>query len=435
MLYMSNVPTPEGAPNNANIHPWRQRLLYGTVCLAATVSMSCGTTDAAIEQQPTTTQTTYEVEDIPTPEECIQPSAADIAEVERLFTATTDPELAEAASESKMGLDYADHQKIQSKQAQKLGMHLYSFADSGFFYERPGKGELTPEQDDASFNDVYASAKEFLMQYGVELKIGAVNPEVGARIPTNEELDAYSSIKDIQKIVETISTFPEEVIREFGLDQIVLAKFDSVVTETGTANSYGGYYEGKGVLVIGLSDSSPDMDGTVGLPPSRVGETLLHEMTHLIDAETLCGIDFTVDAKFRAITPETVKYAEDIGQETPELGGYLDSESANQYTGANEYEPAQQTATESLVVSVLPYSFTNVQEDKATLGPVLLQANSLANELNFGKDSPILREKYLYMASRLYAAMPQFVRYMAATSLHFNDLFEKTAYADSPTRK
>lgn len=432
---MTNVPAPEGAPNNANIHPWRQRLLYGAVCLAATVSMSCDTTSSAPEQQPTTTQVTYEAQDLPMPEECIQPSATDIRDVEQLFTAANDPVLAEAASESQKGLDYGKYQRIQSIQAKKLGMHVNDFTDSDLLYTQPGKGEQNPEQNDASFDQVYTAAQEYLKQYGVELKIGAVKPELGARIPTDEELALPTAIKDVQKIVEIISTFPEESIREFGLRQIILARFDSIVNETGMPSAYGGYYDGDGVIVVGLSNDGPEADTTIS-SPSHAGETLLHEMMHVIDAEVLCGRDdFGVDTKFRAITPASVKYAKDIGLETPELGGYLDSESASLYMYPNEHSPAEETAKRSLIVSVSPYSFTDVQEDKATLGPALLQANSLSSQLSFGKESPILREKYLYMASRLYAAMPQFVRYLAATSIHYDGLFEKTAYADSPTHK
>ena len=151
---------------------------------------------------------------------------------------------------------------------------------------------------------------------------------------------------------------------------------------------------------------------------------------HKIDVELMCGTgSFTVDAGFRALNPSGVLYAEDLGAEHPEYGGYINREMFNASIGSTASGPSLEAAH---VIVESSYSLQNVQEDKATLGPTLLDADALTFALVNEQDKLTLWHKYRYMAARLFAVMPKYVEYMASVSNHTDLTLRHTENAINP---
>jgi hypothetical protein len=297
--------------------------------------------------------------------------------------------------------DNAEKQLIAKREvaAERYGLTIYDYRTEfrNLEHDLYAKGgQKVP------VSEYLEAAQDFSAKYGIKLSVPQKVPANPYGIQTEamdlNTLDAKQQEEmrfALYGFIENLGELPVEFVQTTGLKNVYVVKIDDKDTA-----GFADYINGGKFFV----------DGTKPLD----GETFTHELTHLWDAD-LCGNSEAIfhDPGFNKLNPSNI-YSQYPGSFTKtDRQGYKSYDSVVQSKRASTLSQKNKLSAYfrlfRKVVVTEDYSFTNVAEDKATLGQELFSPYDYRSIYN--KHQPILASKFAYLLARLYQKSPNIARY------------------------
>jgi hypothetical protein len=225
----------------------------------------------------------------------------------------------------------------------------------------------------------------------------------------------YSTKAQIVLAMNSMSKMPVTVIRESGVNTVVLGDFKD--------DHYDGYaFYGKGTIAMNVSQ--PKGTNFSDALNMHMPTLIDHEISHLLDNQLCAGLlgEFVDDPGYKSLNRafEYGKHKEKVLNEQ--------RETANLYTtlGAN-------TTDDSKAVVVKAYGANDVAEDKATLlGEVMLSTGSMSLlYVDANSDSIIIDEKVAMLLARLSEKDSKVGEYYTSM-IALTHLTQIVSYAEQP---
>ena len=264
------------------------------------------------------------------------------------------------------------------------------------------------------------SAQEFLSRYGVETSFSSDRIDSGdfdgATGASYEELIATDSLSAKQQLygfIESIGAMPVELVEYMGLKKIVFVDIEDEKQAVGFAD---------------INTESPDTV-YIDLYRSR-NDVISHEMFHLWDAKVCGPLGMFQDVQYDQLNPviegslsfyaNTEGYYSVLGAGSKMLNeGLLNPLSVAATDEEKAAINAEIADINARTVVETDYGFTNIVEDKATMAEEMM--GSFSRENIQAVESPILQQKTLLLAARLFQDAPMVVEYFARTGIQSYD--------------
>ncbi len=346
---------------------------------------------------------------------CDEPTSQDIAAINALLDAPTDPYVQERTV-SGMDEQAASHFKgrhteralvdINKHIADQLGLETHDY----MAYDKELREDgYNPEGRQIPFSTYIDSANQFSKLFGIEISVS--NDEFpftylneGERAPTEIELEGVNAKNNITKLMENLGITPEELFKLAGLKQVVL----TYIPEFADGSMVHAYVplDNPGVYVVNVN----------GYLERR---TYAHELYHMVDNQQCDD-----DPNLMYTDPAYHKLSDGIiyENEGADVSKVVTVESISNWYSANpglteawrnkdaktycKYEAiAKQMQQDAQAVSY--YSLKNAAEEKAeTFGDMMdtqLQEGGVLIEDAY----PTIKEKSIYLMARLYSRVPR----------------------------
>lgn len=302
--------------------------------------------------------------------------------------------------------------------AQELGLTVHDYYET-FMEALDGQDPYLAVQDSKVPVQLFINAtKTVLDRFDVSLDFpqfeGKENKGYDVRSITVDELDTLQADqmkKALLNFSQNVTLMPAELISLSGLESVKVVYIDQ-------PNVGGFVYQDE--------PSSMYVNATEPLYDT----TFAHELYHLIDYR-MCD-DIFNDSAFMSLNPDGMLYGEYIAND-PGLPGYkYDSleytdevetrDLSNQKVSLYESNDTQKIndvnqkidALYSNVVTAKNYGFTNVAEDKATIGEEILTGRT--NGALVLDRTPILTDKIKFLLARLYVHDSRLAEYFVLTN-------------------
>lgn len=312
------------------------------------------------------------------------------------------------------------HDAYRIRVAQKLGVTVY---DPFNEFEALNFNALSNDVSDIPTKQYLAAAETMLARYGIAIEYGSDEVKSGAFpgvtgfskadiIATDDPAIKYQ----LNSVIQSIGELPVELVRYMGLKKVVLVH----IGKTKAANGE----QAAAFAELG----NPDPDAIYIDPTEAASDVIPHEMLHLWDAKECGPIGMDNDTQYDALNPQPTQkgapsfYKAHTGYLSPTDAGEQESTSGL-YLQLKNAQTAQERATilaqieaiEARVAVADEYGFSAIYEDKATIGEKLL--SPLTRSLIDDNDSPIVQNKSMLLAARIFEDQPKSIAYLAQTSL------------------
>ncbi|HEU4830824.1 MAG TPA: hypothetical protein VFS65_01480 [Candidatus Saccharimonadales bacterium] len=281
-----------------------------------------------------------------------------------------------------LNIDAAD---VRRQTAESLGLTIYDYRTEFRDLINNAHG---PFPEDISVVEYVSRVTEFLNRYSVELVVSSTDNEGGVLYRDSQPFtmkeitdeDSRNIKQQLIGFIESIGEMPVELVHFANLKKIILV--------------HGPFANGRSSA--GYVNPNLAEIGTIYVDPSRPTASLLeHEIFHLMDMRE-CGLEgMYQDTQYAALNPISTLYEGHTK--------YVSEESA--FEGASGPD----------VVVRSDYGFTNIVEDKATLGEAILDPAQVRTVVE-AAESPVLQSKSLLLLARLYQDRPDILQYLAAVS-------------------
>lgn len=237
----------------------------------------------------------------------------------------------------------------------------------------------------AKFDAYFATAKEFLERYGVELVLGQEGKEGNYEIAKLDEkqLETPESKIAMAMLIQDFGRLPVEFVKSTGLQQIKLVNFSAA----------------DGLAGLAVEENKMFyLDPTVNLE-----QVSLHELTHIWDAQQ-CGESSEAmdnDPAYKALNPGDI-YSKPT--EFFSIFSYVDAKYRMRMADLNNDQHIVRQMRSELdqmsgkIVVMEDYGFKNVVEDKATVGEQVFTPSAY----DYINGKPILENKMKLLLGRIY---------------------------------
>lgn len=348
---------------------------------------------------------------------CDSVPESDINTVKQLFAATArsfDQGDQFDSTPAKGDIDAVTEGIIQRQKvtAEKLGLTVYDYRTEFNDLAQNIYGK-TPEAIPTS--EYLDLATGFLKRYGVDLVVDPtkkqratmifpdnVRPFTKQEILSAEGNDSLAIKRELYGFISSIGEMPVELVKDAGLKRLVLVHIKKI----------------GNVDAAGYADIDEETPDTIYADPSKPLNVLIpHEMTHLWDAEECGPIGMSNDTQFNALNPTPTLYTDHTGF-TDLMSSYTQTSSLLgdiQEPHTNSEKAAIQSQIDSIdktVVVVEDYSFTDIAEDKATIGQDLFDPFGVRILID-SNNTPVLQAKAELLAARVYEEDPAVLKYLA----------------------
>lgn len=302
--------------------------------------------------------------------------------------------------------------------AQELGLTVFDYKNEFADLEH----DIYADVSSISAEQYFLRAQEFLSRYGIDLVFDEKAKDDTYTVEhtpySYDQLVSENSLdtkRTLYTIIDNIGALPVEFVEYTGLKHLVLT---DITQHT---------FDGQDIAGLALTDTADSdtiyVDAYVG-----GGTVVIHEMTHIWDANQCGPNGMSVDEQYNDLNPVN----EGAYNFYADTTGYYDKVSASTEIGAQDlYMQLQLAQTDEekaaiqvqidaikqLVVTADSYGMTNVLEDKATLGAQLF--GDYSRWQVEASDSPIYQQKAILLATRVLQDHPEFIDYFARTGLPF----------------
>lgn len=350
-------------------------------------------------------------------ENCIEPTAEDMAVVDELLSKPKSPELLLDADDGSM--------KVSNEAWERRDSYLDAFAHerglqvhegwSVYQYLAEDFGSIETGKVPSPTDFYLETTNSFMQQLGVTVTMGSGNDySFGGRGLTAEELENQNTKLTLMNIVNAYAGVTQEYIDAMGLKNIVLVTGMSTEGVAGYAIPNGPH--DTFYINVDTSESA--------LPFDVSG--INHEGYHLLDGGQCGPSNMAVDPSFTSLN-QGINIYSDITtqpyQESYSLEEYYKDVSAIQQhmydaklAGDVEGYCILAAADDELASQVVTYSddHTNPAEEKAGLGSQLMN-DYVINEVTNPR-FPKLAAKAKFLLARLYHMEPAVVEYLIEQS-------------------
>lgn len=302
--------------------------------------------------------------------------------------------------------------------AEELGLTVHDYYET-FMEALDGRDPYLAVQDSKVPVELFIDAtKTVLDRFDVSLDFpqfeGKENRGYDVRSITVDELDSVQAgqmKKALLNFSQNITFMPAELISLSGLESVKVVYIDQP--------NVGGFVYQDEPSSMYVNATEPLFD-----------TTFAHELYHLIDYR-MCD-DIFNDSAFISLNPDGMLYGEYIAND-PGLPGYkYDSleytgevetrDLTNEIVSLNGSDDIQKIndinqkidALYANVVTARNYGFTNVAEDKATIGEEILTGRT-EGALVLDR-TPVLTDKIKFLLARLYTHDPRLAEYFVLTN-------------------
>lgn len=330
--------------------------------------------------------------------ECPAPSPESIEIVTDLFE---NPRKPEYKSDDIWGKRY-EHNDFIQQERKRLGIIYPQFDD---YRETdlsiPLYAAVTPKP----YGEYHYFTSSILSQLDVQL-VTELPPEQmppGAKAPTSQELETDGAKYQVLELARMFGHQSTNFTKWLGVRKVAL------LAHTGYSGSA---IPEDGILIIDVTNAG---EGGHGIPR--------HELTHIINPK-LCGAGSTYNdpayaglnsqATYTGVWPPPEGFLDTMPPSVVDIHDEYMVLSAERYAAIenddDEAYCAAETAIDGLLADIemtTPYSYNNVEEDKADLGREILDPDGYDEMLD--PAAPVRRAKFLLQAARHYEATPEVV--------------------------